>query len=135
MWRGFRGGIALFLIAGCLSEKDDEDSADPCLRDPPLTWDSWGKGFVEKHCNGCHSSIIPDAHRNNAPKGVDFDTYVGVLTFAERIDARVVELNPTAMPPGGGPTDEELSLLAEWLTCSVYPDVARWQAEQGGGGQ
>jgi len=125
--------LASLLVACPEADKDEVDSDDPCVHDPPLSYDNWGKGFMEKHCNGCHSSIVPPSHRNNAPPGVDFDTYPGVLAFASRIDERAILLNPSPMPPGGGPTEEELSLLYEWLTCSVYPDVERWQQEIGGG--
>jgi len=98
------------------------DTAATCDRDPPLTYESFGEGFVSKHCTACHSSLLESGERNEATVGVDLDTYAGVLVFAERIQARVVEPDTPEMPPGGGPTEEEQQMLREWLVCSVYPD-------------
>lgn len=101
-----------------------EDSADrTCGRNPPLTWANFGEGFMTKHCTGCHSSLLPENLREEAPLGVDFDTYQGVLDWAPRIEARSLGEAPD-MPPGGGPGAEELVLLAEWLTCEVAADRA-----------
>ncbi len=79
----------------------------------------------------CHSSLVPTNHRNNAPPGLDFDHYEAVLTFAERIEARVAEPDPgRAMPPGGGPTDAERARLVEWIQCRVMADKAEWEASR-----
>ena len=98
------------------------DTATTCDREPPLTYESWGEGFVSKHCTGCHSSLLEAGERNGGTVGVDLDTYSGVLIFAERFEARVLVPETPEMPPGGVPTEEELQMLREWLTCSVYPD-------------
>lgn len=112
---------AIWLLVACTST--GEDSAT-CDREPALDYDNFGSGFLERHCNGCHSSLLPESHREDAPVGVDFDTYGDVLDWAERIEARAVG-EDASMPPGGGPTDEEKAMLAEWLECAVFPDVGR----------
>lgn len=109
----------LLVLLACAS---GGDTAYSCDRDPPLTYETFGEGFVSKHCTGCHGSLVRDADRNGATQGVDLDTYGNVLVFAERFEARVLDPEVPEMPPGGGPTEEELRMLQEWLTCSVYPD-------------
>ena len=112
---------------GC-TDKGGVDSAGACSRSPALTYDNFGHGLLNQYCNGCHSSILPDDAREGAPVGVDFNTYEGVLTWAERIQARGVSDDAT-MPPGGGPGEEDRAMLDEWITCAVLPGTARWEAQ------
>ena len=112
--------LAVTVLWGCNGADDTEDL---CVHDPPLNYTNWGRGFLSKHCTGCHSSIVPEDHRNEAPTGVHLDTLDDVHQYASRIEARVLLDLEDPMPPGGGPTAEELELLQEWLTCSVFPDV------------
>ena len=109
---------------------DASDTAASCVHDPAVSWERGGEGFMTKHCTGCHGSLLPSELRNGAPVGVDFDSYEGVVTWADRIAARVLD-GVGSMPPGGGLTDEELGLLDEWLTCEVLPDQ-RALGPQGG---
>lgn len=118
-------GLPLLLACG----EGGGDSADPaCDRSPPLSYQNFGEALIDEHCVGCHSSLVPEDHREGAPPGVDLDTYEGVLTWAERVEARAVDPD-AGMPPGGGPSDEERALLGEWLRCAVLPEAARWRAE------
>lgn len=104
-----------------------EPSSASCLRDPPLTWDNFGKGHLDKHCNGCHSSLVRDDQRNLAPVGVDFDSYGEAVFWADRIWERgVVQVS---MPPGGGPSTEELDRFEEWMLCEVLRDQAELRRE------
>lgn len=116
--------LPIFLLLGCAGEADTAS----CDREPPLSYDSFGQSFMGKNCTGCHSSLLPSSHREGAPAGVDFDTYAGVLEWADRIEARSVG-EGASMPPGGGPTEDERVLLAEWLECGVFPDVAALEAQ------
>ena len=97
------------------------DSGD-CGRAPPLDWENFGRGLMNKHCSGCHSSLLPVDLRHGAPPGVDLDTYAGAVAWAERVEART--LASEDMPPGGGLSGDEQALLAEWLDCAVLPDAA-----------
>ena len=99
-----------------------EDSGFSCDRDPPLTYENFGRGFLGLHCAGCHSALNPDGHRKGAPVGVDLDTYEGLLQWAYRTEARSLGDNP-GMPPGGGPGPQDLARLEEWLQCSVFPEI------------
>lgn len=119
-----RGGwLGLALALGACSGAGDDSGGD-CDRSPPLSWHSFGQGFMGKHCTGCHSSLLPDSHREGAPASVNFDTYADVVAQADRIAARALGDEPT-MPPGGGPSAEEQALLAEWLRCGVAEDEPR----------
>jgi uncharacterized membrane protein len=113
----------ILLLLACALLPDSDSGPGECDRDPPLTYDNFGEGFLNKHCVGCHSSLLPAGMREDAPVGVDLDTYQGVLTWADRIEARATGETPD-MPPGGGPDTEEIALLTEWLHCEVASDRA-----------
>jgi uncharacterized membrane protein len=114
------------VFSQCAPHAEDRDAAPSslvralvaCPHDPPLTWSSYGQLHLEKHCNGCHASLLPQEMRNGAPVGVDFDTLDAVVNWHERIVARALGDAPT-MPPGGGPSATEQALFAEWLACDV----------------
>ena len=127
--------VAVSTVAGC----DDvvfngrSPSYASCLRDPPLTWENFGKGHMDKHCNGCHSSLlVREELRNGAPLGIDFDTFEGNLEWGDRILQRgIIEVS---MPPGGGPSAEEIRLFQEWVVCEVLPASGQDENQNGGGG-
>ena len=106
----------LLLLLACGAPTD----SGTCGREPPLSYDNFGKGLMGRHCAGCHSSLLPEGQRNLAPLGVDLDTWAGVVQWGTRIEARSIGEAPT-MPPGGGPTDQEKAMLTEWLQCDVLP--------------
>jgi len=105
-----------------LACSEQQDTATQCYHNPPLTYENFGKGYMDKHCVGCHSSLIPIESRVGAPIGVDLNTYHDVLLWVDRIDARSTGDDAT-MPPGGGPSPEERALLKEWIECAVYEDA------------
>ena len=107
---------SLLLLALSSCAPDAEQSS--CQRDPPLDYNDFGRGFLERHCTGCHSSLLAEGHRADAPVGVDLDSYADAVQWADRIYIRSVG-EDASMPPGGGPTDQEKALLAEWLTCDL----------------
>lgn len=125
----FVGGrfCVLLSLMGCAVGGADSDTT--CDRLPPLSYDNFGAGLLELHCTGCHGSLVPTERREGAPSNVNFDTYEGVLTWADRIEARAVP-DGADMPPGGGPSADERALLGEWLDCTVIPEAARWEAQQ-----
>lgn len=128
-WRRvLRGALCLgflgVLLGGC-DPRQGGDSADPaCQRDPPLTWATFGQGYMTKHCLACHSSLLPESAREGAPMNIDFDTYGDVISWRDRIGARAVG-DAADMPPGGGPSADERARLGEWLECQVEADAAR----------
>ncbi|HCH62581.1 MAG: hypothetical protein CL927_18585 [Deltaproteobacteria bacterium] len=126
VWTWAAAAVASAAVAACGGNKADSAAVDgpECRDNPPLDWDNFGKGHMDKHCNGCHSVLIPEYQRQGAPAGVDFNTYGDVLAWRERIVARGTRavLDEPTMPPGGGPSDEELSNVLEWLDCEVAKD-------------
>jgi uncharacterized membrane protein len=126
-WREL--AIAALLVGACGTEvptapEPTGDLRDVVPVDPDacattfLDYDNFGAPFVTNWCRGCHSSAVPDGMRQKAPMDVNFDDEVDVRTWAPRIAARAATYTPT-MPPAGGPSEEERTLLAEWITCGA----------------
>jgi hypothetical protein len=123
------------LLLGCEAESDTSETGEgagtpdvdtqfetfderPCPEDSELTFESFGGPFLITWCNGCHASGMPEAERQGAPLGIDFDDIGQIRAQAERIWARSGDHNVT-MPPAGGPEDDERALLGEWLACGA----------------
>lgn len=90
----------------------------PC---PPggttLTYQNFGKGFIDAQCQSCHASR--SLERRGAPAEHFFDTREDVARQAERIFVRSAA-NNTSMPPGpDDPSGEERAKLADWLACGA----------------
>lgn len=90
----------------------------PC---PPggtaLTYESFGVGFFDVWCQGCHGSASTD--RRGAPGDFIFDTPDQIRRHRARIFIRAAAENDS-MPPG--PDNPPLSVrtqLAEWLACGA----------------
>jgi len=112
------------LVAAC----GNDVGLPPPGTDPPvdpdacetsyLDYGNFGAPFVLDWCTGCHSSSVPAGMRQKAPIDVNFDDAADVIEWKERIRIRATGDKPT-MPPAGGPTAEERSLLAEWIACGM----------------
>jgi uncharacterized membrane protein len=116
-----RLSVLLAALAGCTGAPAADTGA--CGHAPALTWANFGQGWMDKHCVGCHSSLLREDQRNGAPVGVDLDTWEDAVLWGDRIAARSVG-DDADMPPGGGPSAEERRLLEEWLECAVLPAAA-----------
>jgi uncharacterized membrane protein len=114
--------VIVLLVAACAA-----DEVDPCPND--LTYDNFGRGLVEQYCTGCHSTNIPSSQRNDAPEVVNLDSYVGILEWVLEIQEEATPETPT-MPPGGGTTQLERDLLAEWIECTVIDEARRYGQER-----
>ena len=97
-----------------------------CQRDPPLTYENFGQGILNRHCNSCHSVYARPGQRADAPLGVDFDTWDDVLFWGERIKVRAIDED--TMPPAGGMVPEERIGLEEWLRCEVLPAIGQFES-------
>ena len=91
-------------------------STDSCAGAPIVTWDNFGAGFLNENCDSCHSSTVTGAARHEAPEKVRFDTKDEVWSWAIEILARATGDDP-AMPPEGGPSDDDRTRLYWWLGC------------------
>lgn len=90
----------------------------PC---PPqgttLTYENFGKAFVDSRCQSCHASRAFD--RAGAPAEYFFDTREDVLRHRDRIFVRSAASNDS-MPPGpDDPSEADRNKLADWLACGA----------------
>ncbi len=110
------GVLALVsLCAGCSYETLDEAVCPPGGTE--LTYESFGRAFMERHCQGCHASFLEI--RGGAPPSSTFDDVESIRDQAERIYARSAGAN-ASMPPGpDDPPEDERADLAEWLACGA----------------
>lgn len=65
--------------------------------------------ILKIRCSLCHSGLNPQA-------GLDFTRNCDILTNWNRIQARVIEGDPTPMPPTGLIPLEERNKIIEWIT-------------------
>jgi hypothetical protein len=94
-----------------------------CPDGSELSYDNFGKPFMEKYCTGCHSSELTGAARHGAPSFHDFDTLYGIKAVSNHIDettaAGPASIN-TGMPPKSPiPTKMERYQLGEWIACGM----------------
>jgi len=125
--------LLVFLVA-CGGTPTPTGTVCPDPDPGDLTYDNFGKPFMEKYCTWCHASTIPRSMRNGAPLYHDYDSLLGVLETPDHIDQQT-GAGPNAsndfMPPGrcpsiaGGkldkncpqPTEEERTQLSKWIAC------------------
>jgi hypothetical protein len=135
-------GSALLIVAvGACASDDDHDhehgdhdhdemvgppSGAECPSDRTgLTYEAFGKNFMEQYCTRCHSTTLTTpAARMGATPDHDFDVLAGIRGVREHID-QMAAAGPTStntrMPPasdsGPKPTLEERTKLGQWLAC------------------
>lgn len=116
--------IAAFVFTACGGGEEEGGSGATCPTDSSLTYDTFGKPFVEQFCTRCHASALTGDARNGAPSEDNFDTLAAIRDVgAEEIDhqaaAGPAKVN-TSMPPSEPrPTEAERRLLGEWLACGM----------------
>ena len=113
-------GAAVALgLTGCDPEPEGPPASD-CPPQSVLTFENFGEPFLLTWCTPCHSSHLADVgdpnDRQDAPVGVDFDTYDHYIDWDVGVYDRAAGAS-TQMPPAGGPTEEERAMLAEWIAC------------------
>lgn len=119
---------------GCGGEEEEDDhhagelelgppTGAACPEGSTLTYETFGRSFMETHCLRCHSASVTGAAREGAPADHNFDTLIEVQGLAEHIDGMAGigpdstnEIMPTDDPK---PTDDERAQLAEWLACGA----------------
>lgn len=88
-----------------------------------LTYDTFGRTFMETYCTECHDSRLTGEDRQGAPSFHDFETVEGVRNVADHVD-RMTGSGPSAtntqMPPEDPkPTLAERQMLSEWIACGA----------------
>ena len=128
--------VVLFLVVVPACGPSPEPTGTTCPDPDPmtLTYDNFGREFMDKYCTWCHAEDLPRAQRNGAPIYHDYDSLLGVLETPDHIDeqagfgpnAKNEFMPPDRCPsvPGGAldkncakPTADERQKLAEWIAC------------------
>lgn len=88
-----------------------------------LTYEEFGRPFVESFCLGCHSAGVEGRDREGAPSDHNFDTRFECLALAEHMDQKAgsgPEATNDEMPPRDPrPSTAERQMLSEWLACGA----------------
>ena len=97
-----------------------------CPDNSVLTYENFGKQFMERYCTRCHAVALTGAQRHGAPSFHDFDTIFGVRAVADHVDETTASgpaATNTSMPPDSPkPADNERRALGEWLACGARSD-------------
>lgn len=92
------------------------NSADAAL---PVS-DSQVMKIVQQHCSTCHSATPTDEVFTVAPAGVVLDNLAEVQQWGPRIKARAVDSTDMPFMNKSGMTDEERSMLGQWLINDAH---------------
>lgn len=127
-WRGLLCGV--LCAWGCGSNEsattsleDGEETGAVCPQNSELSYETFGRAFMQSYCLTCHTAERGGAARHGAPSDHNFDTLDEIHEHAHHI-ALAAAAGPDAvnmaMPPGqDGPSRAERLLLGEWLACGA----------------
>ena len=94
-----------------------------CPSGSTLSYENFGKQFMQDYCLSCHSMSVTGDARNGAPADHNFDSLASIALLKGHID-QLAGSGPDAtnemMPPAGAPKKpsmEEREKLSEWLAC------------------
>jgi hypothetical protein len=115
--------LVVLATAACDKPVFGPPTESTCPDDTTLTYENFGKPFMEKYCTDCHSSKKRGDARNGAPSFHDFDTLFGIRAVSDHID-ETTAAGPAAvnegMPECGPyPTLTERKKLGEWIACGM----------------
>jgi len=94
-----------------------EDTSE-CPPDSMVTWRNHAKPLIDTWCTNCHSTLLSGGDRQGAPDGLNFDSYLGVYAYRDRIRLLATGDDPF-MPPAGGIPDIDRERLREWIDCGA----------------
>jgi hypothetical protein len=121
---------ALFIVllaSACEKPVFGPPTQSTCPDDSQLTYESFGKPFMEKYCTECHSSTKRGDDRMGAPTFHDFDTLFGIMAVSDHIDetsaAGPAAVNEGMPQDGPFPTLLERRKLGEWIACGMPSDA------------
>ena len=105
----------------CAEEEHEGTQSGASCDGSTLTYENFGRQFMENYCTRCHASSVEGEARNCAPNDHNFDTLDEIVFYRDHID-EMAAAGPqsvnTAMPPSGAmPTAEERRDLGTWLAC------------------
>ena len=88
-----------------------------------LTYETFGRPFMEQYCTRCHSSEREGGARNGAPLAHDFHSVAGIALVEEHIDENAAAgpraVNQVMPPTAPLPSEAERRNLGQWLACKT----------------
>jgi hypothetical protein len=129
-----RGRLSLLAVvlavggAACEHEhahdhNDHPNSGATCPTPQTLTYDNFGRDFMDRFCRRCHGSNQTGAARQGAPLDHTFDSLDEIRPLRDHIDKHAAagpNATNTDMPPNDPrPTLEQRKQLGEWLACGA----------------
>jgi hypothetical protein len=128
--------VALLVLAGlpaCSSSDPPSKPAPVALATgstcpdpdhPSLTYSNWAQYFFASYCTRCHSSTLDTTtERNGAPPQANWDDLSAIRTYTEEIDSYAAGgpngINYIMPPSDPKPSDDERTMLGEWLACGA----------------
>ena len=119
----------VLLLAACHGDHSHDlpASGAVCPDVQTLSYQNFGKTFMDTYCVTCHSeALTTPAERISAPIGHNFDTLDLIQMQIDVIDGTTAfgpDASNQSMPPVSlAPTEAERMQLGEWLACGA-PDV------------
>ncbi len=113
-------------LVACGSDSDPlfgPPTESVCPEDSTLTYENFGREFMESYCTRCHDSALTGDDRMGAPSFHDFDTVFGIRAVSDHIDfttaAGPAATNDSMPPEDPRPTLEERTKLGEWIACDM----------------
>lgn len=119
-----RALLLVALLAGCDKPLFGPPTESTCPDEQTLTYENFGKKFMEDYCVECHDSKKMGDDRQGATSFHDFDTLFGIEAVHEHIDLTTASgpaATNTSMPPDGepAPSEAERKQLGEWIACDM----------------
>lgn len=121
--------LLIVLALGCTNTQPTLGPATQaaCAPGSTLTYETFGKPFMERYCTRCHAIALRGEARQGAPSFHDFDSLNGIKVVADHIDQSTASgpaSTNTGMPPDDpAPTLAERQQLGEWIACGLHTDA------------
>lgn len=115
MKRNLLVGLGLLLAAcgssGSGSSGATGDAGTTGASCADLTYDTFGKTFLDTYCISCHGSAL-------AEQNIRFDTLAGLTSHKSKA---LSEVSSGGMPPRGAtsPSSDERAMFEEWIQCGA----------------
>jgi hypothetical protein len=125
--------VLALAVAALLACGGDDDDHDPIVGEPTgtvcpeggtsLTYEAFGRPFLEEFCLRCHSADVEGDARQGAPADHNFDTQFECQNLAHHMDEKAgagPDATNQSMPPDDPRPDVEARrMLSEWLACGA----------------
>ncbi len=84
-----------------------------------LTYENFGKGFMNRNCTSCHHTDLAEGARAGAPLTVNLDTLDGILNLRNQILSTTTRapVDTNSMPPVNTVSAGDRRALQEWIAC------------------